>query len=135
MATAASFARLVVQDFHGSFKHPGNGPEERILSRHRNSTLGVLHKVHLLFALRVCQLTGSHLIRLCNFQSAFQCVVNPPSRSSFPRYSSSAYIPIVAARLTHLQKLPPASPPWLVHQSPSPPSPLVDAKCCIKRLV
>lgn len=65
-------------------------------------------------------------------QSTFQCPVSPLSMSSFPRYSSSAYNAIVPATLIHLQRVPPASPPWLVHQSPSP---LVDAKCCISRLV
>ena len=68
------------------------------------------------------------------FQSAFQWPVSGPSISSFPRLSSTTYMPIKAATLIHLQRLPPASPPWVVHQSPGP-SPLVDEKCCIKRLV
>ena len=44
-------------------------------------------------------------------QSVFQCVVKPPSRSSFPRYSSRAYMAIVPVTLIHLQTLPPVSPP------------------------
>ena len=48
---------------------------------------------------------------ICIDQSAFQCVVNPPSKSSFPKYSSSAYNPIVPATLIHLHRFPPASPP------------------------
>ena len=133
--------RLVVQKFLGTLKNPGEGPEERTVSGLRILCLDSsdpapeLATKAILLRLFSSVSSGLSSLVLAIFQSDFQCVVNPPSRSSFPRYNSRAYIPIVAATLTHLQKLPPASPPWLVHQSPSPPSPLVDAKCCISRLV